>query len=189
MIRPRNAGSASTVSGRYRWVGLWLLGALLPAAPAKALDADTPVVISVNAEDLSWTVPIAIASDRNALDGTYVVLPTGHGAGSTSVQLPRAGDYYVWGRVRAAPGAGHAFDLEFGDTRVPWVVAAPTAWHWQRVAGSDRAGATAAAVLSVGKPGAFTFKVLPREAGVSIDVFLITDDPYLAPVDHDHPQI
>lgn len=169
-----------------RWMIVCAAGALFPGAPAWALDVGASVVISLDAKTLAWTAPVQVASDPDALGGEYVVLPAapdGGNSGSAKVRLPSAGDYYLWGRVKAPAGAGHLFDVEIGDVRYPWPVAAPTTWHWERIVHTDRSGVTTPVILSITKPGAYTFKVLPRERG-SLDEFLITNDLYLAPVDH-----
>lgn len=173
----------------YRWHVLVLLivGLLLPAARSSAFDAGATVVIPLDAEALSWTAPIEVATDPDSLDGKYIIPSGGQGvdnAGSASVQLSQPGDYYVWARVKAPKGAGHVFDVELGDARYTWSVASPTVWRWERFVHADGSGGTTPVVLSVKKPGAYRFKVVPRAGDMSFDAFLITNDPYLGPIDH-----
>jgi hypothetical protein len=171
----------------HRWRVLLVAGALVAAVRASALDTSVTVAIPLDAEALSWTAPIKVASDPDSLDGKYVILSVARGVGntgSTNVQLPRAGNYYVWARIKTAKGAGHVFDVELGDARYTWSIAAPTVWHWERFTHADGSGGTTPVVLSVKKPGAYPFRVLPRAGDISFDAFLITNDPYLGPIDH-----
>jgi hypothetical protein len=107
-------------------------------------------------------------------------------SGSASVQLPSAGDYYLWVRVRAPRGTARWFSMEIGKAHYAWLMASPTDWHWERVSSTDRSGATTTAVVSVRTPGAYTLKVLEGKHGAGLDEVLITNNAYYVPVDHCH---
>lgn len=171
----------------YRWKVLVAAAALVAADQVGAFDASATVVIPLKAEALSWTAPIKVATDPDSLDGKYIIVSTGRGdgnSGSARVRLTRPGDYYVWARVKVPKGAGHVFDVELGDVRYTWSVATPTVWRWERFVHPDGSGGTTSVVLSVKKPGTYPFKVVPRAGDMSFDAFLITNDPYLGPIDH-----
>ena len=168
----------------HRWRVLLVAGALFAGARVSALDTGATVAIPLKAEALSWTTPIKVATDPDSLDGKYIILSAGRGIGSANVQLPQAGDYYVWARIKTPKSAAHAFDVELGGARYTWSIAAPTVWHWERFTHTDGSGGMTPVVLSVKKPGAYQFKVVPRAGDISFDAFLITNDPYLGPIDH-----
>ena len=172
-----------------RWMIPLVVGLLLTVGRANALDAGPSVTIVLDAEEFSLTAPMQVASDANALGGKYIIVPKGagnNGSGSTSVQFPVAGDYYLWGRVKAPSGAGHSFYIEIGGKRYAWLIAAPTDWHWERVSNTNRAGAATAVVVSVTAPGAHTLKVLQGEEDVSLDQLVVTNNAYFVPTDHRH---
>jgi hypothetical protein len=164
-----------------------VIGALFPVARLTALETDAAVVISFDAEALAWTAPVEFAADPDSLDGRYIIPGTGQGdgnAGSMSIHFPRAGDYYVWARIKAPTGTEHALDVELGGARYTWSIGDSAIWHWERFARADGPGGTTSAALSISKAGDYPFKVFRRTGGVSLDAFLITDDLYLAPLDH-----
>ena len=172
-----------------RWMIPLVVGLLLTVGRANALDAGPSVTIVLDAEEFSLTAPMQVASDANALDGKYIIVPKGagnNGSGSTSVQLPVAGDYYLWGRVKAPTGAGNSFYIEIGGKRYAWLIAAPTDWHWERVSNTNRADAATPVVVSVTAPGAHTLKVLQGEEDVSLDQLVVTNNAYFVPTDHRH---
>lgn len=163
------------------------IGALFPVAGLTALESEAAVVISFDAEALAWTEPVKVAADPDSLDGRYIIPDAGRGGGnvgSMSIHFPRAGDYYVWARVKAPTGTKHALDVEVGGARYTWSIGDSAIWHWERLAHANGSGGTSPAALSIRKPGDYPFKVIRRTGGVSLDAFLITDDLYLAPLDH-----
>jgi hypothetical protein len=169
---------------------LLAVGALLSVDAQANADVGANVIIALDAESLSWTVPAQIARDPNALGGKYVILPKKAGkggSGSARVQLPRKGDYYLWARIKAGGDAGHSFDVEFDGADYTWLIAIPRNWHWERVANTDRSGTTTPVVVSINAPGAHTLKVLEEADGTgSLDELVITNNAYFVPVDHCH---
>ena len=167
----------------------FIVGVLLAAAARSPLAVKANVVIGIEAEQFAWTTPFKVASDPNALDGKYVLVPKGarpEGSGSTSVQLPSAGDYYLWVRVRAPSGADRWLTLEIGGRRYAWQMVSPTDWHWERVSSADRLDATKPAVVSVRTPGTYALTVLAGKDGIALNKVVITDDAYYVPLDHCH---
>ena len=163
------------------------IGALFPVAGLTALESEAAVVISFDAEALVWTAPVKVAADPDSLDGRYIIPDAGQGdgnVGSMNIHIPRAGDYYVWARVKAPTGTKHALDVELGGARYTWSIGDSAIWHWERFARPDGSGGTTPAALSISKVGDYRFRVFRRTGGVSLDAFLITDDLYLAPLDH-----
>lgn len=174
----------------YRRMIPLVFSVLFAAGAVNAPEAEANnVLIEIDAEELSWTAPMEVATDPNALGGKYVVVAKGTRnivSGSTSVQLPSAGDYYLWVRVRAPSASARWFAIEIGGARYAWPTASPTDWHWERVSHIDRSGAAKTAVVSVLTPGAYALKVSEGKDGTSLDAVLITDDAYYVPVDHCH---
>jgi len=166
----------------------FVLGVLLAAAAMSAVTVEANVVVAIEAEQFAWTEPFEVASDPNALGGKYVLVPKSArpGSGDTSVQLPSAGNYYLWVRVRVPSGADRWLTLEIGGKRFAWQMVSPTDWHWERVASADRSDATKPAVVSVPAPGSYPLKVLAGKDGIALNEVVITDDAYYVPLDHCH---
>lgn len=166
----------------------FVLGVLFAAAAMSSVTVKANIVVGIEAEQFTWTAPVEVVNDPNALGGKYVLVPKGAhpGSGSTSVQLPRVGEYYLWVRVRVPSGADRWLTLEIGGTRYTWQMVSPTDWHWERVASADRSDATKPAVVSVRAPGTYVLKVLAGKDGIALNEVVITDDAYYVPLDHCH---
>ncbi|MGA2034454.1 MAG: hypothetical protein ABSG68_19585, partial [Thermoguttaceae bacterium] len=95
--------------------------------------------------------------------------PIGRPTGSVSwgVEVPRAGRYWLWARVRSARTRSNALSLGAIDQRGPlpsqpaWRLAADTHWKWQP--------------LTIDLPaGPCRLQLSPSAPGVAIDRLLLT---------------
>jgi len=174
-------------------IGRELLKDIEPIKSHVAKLADTPpVVISVDA-DAYWEAesgqimpPMTVDEDENASGGKYVWMPGEAGQrggsimGSVTWQLDiaRAEDYYVWGRVLAPTPEDDSFyvqaSTESGDLigLSEWHTGTHQQWEWTRMT-LNRTQEPTPLTLPEGE---VSLQLRVREDGTKIDRLFITPD-------------
>jgi len=115
--------------------------------------------------------------------GGRVLRPAARGKGVATwdFELPRDGEYVLWGRSTHRKGESAAFDLSIDDRlRTSWRV-----WgQWERWLWSPAGDmATGSPQLFALKAGRHTLRVRPRTPTSQIAEIVITDDPSWWPVE------
>jgi len=114
-----------------------------------------------------------------------------------TVDIPRAGRWALWARVRYPSGADESFGLVRPDETVTLQGAQVLGncgvnekqWHWTGRGGGVTSVPPAEPIIFTLPPGPFTFRIYAREGGGSaavnprLDLLCLTDDPLTAPTD------
>jgi hypothetical protein len=114
-----------------------------------------------------------------------------------TVDIPRAGRWALWARVRYASGADDSFGLVRPDEPITLQGAQVLGncgvnekrWHWTGRGGGVTSVPPAEPIVFTLEPGPFTFRIYAREGGGSaelnphLDLLCLTDDPLTAPTD------
>lgn len=112
----------------------------------------------------------------------YVWVPNGAaGDGQTqaSIFVPKAGQYSVWGRVKAPTSADNAFGIstDFGPQLTWSMPVTGNTWAWHQV----KAIGTADPKLFQLSPSFTTIEFFRRDDGTKLDRYLVTNDPGFLP--------
>ncbi|MHB8993625.1 MAG: heparinase II/III domain-containing protein [Armatimonadota bacterium] len=126
----------------------------------------------------------ATLSPGSAAAQCFVETPadaTGRGETAWTFDLPQAGDYTLWGRVRATGkelGKTDSFLIQVDDQKpVDWHMPTVGTWTWGKIASGVPQQA-----LSFRLPaGPHTVRVMTREAGAQLERLAITSYPDLKP--------
>lgn len=151
---------------------------------------DTPAAYRADIEAESGLVT-APFSFMTAGPETFVVdgNTTGtNGGGSVSfnVVVPRAGTYYLWGRVLAPDANTDSFFVELGGTGAGLFVTSECAfsasWHWAPVRGGTCPSLSGPRgfVLAAGDN---SLDLTSSEGGSKLDRMILTDDPTFVATD------
>lgn len=132
--------------------------------------------------------PMAIASSKDVFGGQYVHTPIGTGDNPSplnqgaveyqfDISTSTTRDYYLWARVLGASDGGSSFWISVDNgSWVQWdTFASNTAWQWRPFT------VNSASFGLLFNAGEHLLKIKYRDAGVSIDKLLITDDPSFTP--------
>lgn len=125
------------------------------------------------------------ASEKDAISGAsgrgYLEIRQGagdppevEGRASVSFEIPEAGRYHLWCRVRWVDGCGNSLGMRVGDAPVFTFGQDGTykRWHWVKAPGGLRQ-------LDLAK-GTHTLTILHREDGVALDqILFVTQDRYV----------
>jgi len=147
---------------------------------SKTIRATTEIVIE--AETASLKGPMKISSDGQAygnlcLHGYKV---NRRGWATLTFNIPREGDYIIWGRIKGRDGYSNSFFISVdGAPNLVWDVKKNNRWEWDRL--SDRgAGSTnypqVDPVTFHFSAGEHTLVIGNRERETLLDRLLITDD-------------
>ena len=128
----------------------------------------------------SVVYPLQIADDKKASGGRF--LRSGIGAGSCyspgaimatyTVELKEAGEYILWGRVRATGQKNNSFFIEIDNGFDNyWEMKTGKRWHWDKVNYLKRTDP----VIFYLTAGKHTIKVKKREYGAQLDKLLLTN--------------
>lgn len=137
--------------------------------------------IPVEAESAAIGQPLQ--SDPSASQGAYIVVPDGsHGGAQFSVNIPEAGEYTVWARVRGSSSwrIWAATDGE-PETQLALNPTPSVEWQWSRLSTGSFPDKKVFSFSS----GVHTLRLAGQEGGLMIDCLLIaTDDPtgFIPPV-------
>jgi hypothetical protein len=135
--------------------------------------------------------PMVVGMNNNTPEGRYVWVPQGHSdvldpsqaAGYVEYRftVPEAGDYVIWGRVKAGSKANKSFFVAVDEEPyIEWktpVQTGATTWVWDPV---SRQGGEDAAVFTL-EAGTHTLIVKQREDGTMLNKLLITNDLQFVP--------
>ena len=165
-------------------------GATLGPQSTAVLNLGDWVLVWLEAEWGNRVAPMAVEVDSTASSGYYVWIPAEAGditdpsqaGGSVSftLNLPVAGDYVIWGRVRAdSTTSDNSFFVSM-DSGSNLLWATPTGgsgWTWDLV---KNQGSTGPQVYALGA-GTHTLVIKQREDGTKLDRILITNDRTYVP--------
>lgn len=126
----------------------------------------------------------AILSPASSAPQCFIHTPAdakGRGEGSWTLQLPAAGEYTLWGRVRATGadlGKTDSFLVQVdGGKPIDWHMPTVGSWTWGKVtSGVPQQSATFPL-----QPGEHTIRVLTREAGAQLERLAITSNAEAKP--------
>ena len=173
-------------------IGREILKGIEPIKSYMAKSDAPPVVISVDT-DAYWEAesgqvmpPMTVDKDESASGGKYVWMPGKPGEKGGSVlgsvtwrlNIPRSGDYYVWGRVLAPTPEDDSFYvrvLKGADDLIgmsEWHTGTHQQWEWARIT-LNRAQELTPLALPVGE---VRLQLRVREDGTKIDRLFITTD-------------
>lgn len=149
-------------------LGITSLGALLN----ETLDIrETDIILEAEAGEL--TSPIVSAVDA-AVSGTgFAWLPEGSDTGSIRfvLNLPKAGDFDLWAKVRTPGGGEDSFFVQINDgPRYTYDTGIHPAWSLSRVVARELDGKPVRAQLAAGDN---TLVIYGREAGARLDFLLV----------------
>ena len=153
-----------------------------------------PTYLWVEAEDGVLTDPLSIKEDSTASEGHYIAVsneydsrkqPPGDGRAIYRLDIPIAGTYLLWSRVRALNNKEDSFWIRMDAG--PWIqwngIEHGDAWHWEEV--HDAGAQPNAGVVSFElKPGHHFLEIAYREPSSKLDGFLITNDLNFAPASY-----
>jgi hypothetical protein len=132
------------------------------------------VKIWIEAEDGNIYAPMQITANTNASNGDCIVVPRNSGSGgyaAYNIDLQKAGNFWIWGRVLAPDGLSNSFSISVNSApNVEWHLPINPQWQWVRF------GATMA--LQQGRQSVL---VRYREPNTHLDRLLITDNQNFVP--------
>lgn len=180
-------------------IGRNILSHIKPMALSQPDTAVAPVAVSAthgvywDAEDGAVAAPMVIHQDRNASNGACVWMPGASGSVGGSVlgrvtwrlRVPRAGTYYVWGRVLAPTPQDDSFHVRAFTARADlvdlaeWHTGTHETWEWTRLT-LDRSETPTPFHLPRGES---RLQLRVREDGTKIDRLYITPDAEDTPED------
>jgi hypothetical protein len=124
--------------------------------------------------------PFVTAADAHASGGRYIYSPDGSGDHYTpgpamatyTVNIEKAGEFVLWGRVCASDINSDSFFVQMDDGFDNlWTVEKGNDWHWDKV--NDRGNFDP--VLFTLSRGPHTIKIMLREDGTRLDKLLLTN--------------
>jgi hypothetical protein len=130
---------------------------------------------------------VTIVSEEGASEGAYLETPEGVGDGGPGVAtfpftVDAAGEYHVWGRVRATGevlGKSDSLRIRIDDgPTVEWHMPGRDRWTWAEV---HELLAEQPTTFSL-EAGQHTLYVMTREDGAQIDALYITAQPDFSPI-------
>jgi beta-lactamase regulating signal transducer with metallopeptidase domain len=201
-MRALLASSSSRRAPTRRELGLVVAGGALVVACASAVQigpseaADGPGrPPSLEAEAAPLPSAFASRTDEAASGGTYVAVTEGGDRDRPPRTAPvaytfettSAGRHLLWARVRAPSNDHNSLWLRVDSTRwIKWNgIETGEQWHWVQVRDADQAGRPVAFDLST---GAHRLQLGPREAGIAVDQFVVTDDWHYRPREPGAPE-
>lgn len=146
------------------------------------ITAAATATIFVEAESGTLVSPMTLATDANASNGRYIYTPTDNqGTASYAVNIPQAGNYWVWCRILSTTNWKDSFFVAVdGGTEDVYNTAinlwSPN-WQWTRVNGNLAGNPW---VFALGA-GTHTFAFRGREASTLLDALYISNDPNFVP--------
>jgi hypothetical protein len=132
--------------------------------------------------------PFESTGDGSASSEAFIWVPSGignsydpgeeSGYAEYSLQVPVSGEYFIWGRVKAASSGDNSFFVSVdGVNYALWDTAVSQTWLWDQV--SDRGGDDP--VTFYLEAGEHSLIIKQREDGTKIDKILITNEPAYVP--------
>jgi hypothetical protein len=106
--------------------------------------------------------------------------PQGRAMATWDFELPRDGEYAIWGRSVHQEGKPSVFDLMIGDQKITWRVWGP--WNQLLWSPAGRMSTGSPEVFAL-KAGKHTLRVRPKTPTSQIAEIVITDDPSWWPVE------
>jgi hypothetical protein len=142
----------------------------------------------IEAEDGILNYPIEYAWDNSASAEGFIWVPNGQGSSwdpnkesgyaEYSFEVPAAGDYVIWGRIKAQNGGDDSFFISVDDgSYALWDTGQSDSWLWDQV--SNRGGSDP--VVYHLEAGEHVLTIKQREDGTKIDKIVITNDPAYVP--------
>ena len=127
--------------------------------------------ILLEAEDGVLYSPMRSVTDSNASSGEYIWVSSGNGGYAVySFNIPEAGTYYIWGRVKGTTVGYNSFYFSVDNgNHVTWNLPVSSNWGWDQAA---------SAYFSAGQ---HTIKIEQREYRAQLDQLLITKDQNYVP--------
>jgi hypothetical protein len=136
----------------------------------------------LEAENAKLNYPFESAADSKASAGQFVWVPNGGGNSwdpdrnsgyiEHSFNVPAAGDYVVWGLVRARNGSDDSFYVAVDDGAYAlWNTKRSRSWTWDQICSRE----TDPVVYHL-EAGDHTLIIKQREDGTKLDKILITGD-------------
>lgn len=167
-----------------------------PPSPAPAAQPppppEVPPRVLVEAEQGQLRPPMRAVADATASGGSFVQVPKGAGADREGgvdlvVEIPVAGDYLVWARVRAPSSGSNSVHVVMDDgpsfiwhvPHVPPEGDGPGPWVW---AAAERLDAPEPMVYRL-EAGSHVLGFTNRETGFAVDRVLLTADRTVRPQD------
>ena len=139
--------------------------------------------ILIEAEDGQINYPFEYVWDSSASAEGFIWVANGQGSSwdpsdesgyaEYNFEVPSAGNYIIWGRIKAKSRKDNSFFISVNDGDYAlWDTQKSKSWVWDAV--SNRKGADP--VVYYLKAGEHTLKIKQREDGTKIDRILITGD-------------
>ncbi|WP_372678521.1 dockerin type I domain-containing protein [Desulfosarcina sp.] len=151
--------------------------------------------IRIEAEDGNLFWPMEIGDDPTAAAGGYIWVPTGSGniltlPGDTGYaeyhfEVPKTGDYVIWGRqISNDTGSDSFFVSVDGQSEMVWhtKLGGQDVWTWdvvsERTAGEPRQTTNPKTYWM--EAGSHTLSIIQREDGTKLDSIFVTNDARLS---------
>ncbi len=159
-----------------------------PGGPTPTPTPTPPFGLYLEAEGATLIGAMSSSSDTQAYGGSYVSSSVPEsGRVQWTVQVPTAGDYYVWARVLSPAPAADSFyafanagpEDVYDDAEGTW----SPQWQWTVLNGRNGTGVPLAVdprIVTL-TAGANTFTFRGREAGSKVDRIFITKDANFVP--------
>lgn len=152
------------------------------ASTTVGVSTTAPLKRYIEAENAtSLTSPFKIANSTTASNGKYIYVQDntgnsyqpGKGVASFPVNINKAGQYVLWGRVSAAENSDSFFVQIDNGLNYFWSLEKGSAWHWDQV--NDQTSRVDPLKFTL-SAGAHTIKIKLREDGSKIDRIFLTND-------------
>jgi hypothetical protein len=148
-----------------------------PAPPVASADGEQLMAVA-ECVDAQLALPFVIRRDADASGSQAVVLSEGAGTTaksgriSCSLQVPAAGEYAVWARVKWRDSCSNSMTIQLPGQpqRVVGEDSVYGTWHWVRAGKAQLAA------------GANSIIISEREDGIGVDQLLASLDPDLVPI-------
>jgi hypothetical protein len=147
----------------------------------------TAFSLTIEAESMTLTAPMAVLSDPNASGGQYIstAAATTGGKATFSVTVPFDGTFALWGRTIGPTASNNSFDFSIDADRIDETAAnntctiwdintIGTTWTWALL--NQRTAAGNNNLTPILSAGTHNFYINEREVLTQLDAILITSD-------------
>jgi len=135
------------------------------------------VTVELEAEDANRGETVAAEAAEDASAGTAIRFPSDGGWVAFTADLPAAGIYRLWIRVRQDRGEASSFQLSGGDNPANvFVDAAEGNAQWRWIGANQRSGDATADRYFQLQQGAVTIAFAAADGALSFDRFILTSD-------------
>ena len=180
----------------FRTLVMLVVSSLLIAATAiAASDARSQKLHVLDSQKTRATTQVILEAETASLAGPMKISPEGQafnnycihgykvnnrGWATFSFNIPRAGEYVIWGRINGRDGYSNSFFVSVdGAPNIIWDVTKNNRWEWDRVSDRGKGTTNYPAIDPLTfffQPGEHTITICNREKETLLDQLIVTDD-------------